>query len=135
MTAPSLPDVLRRLREAQTLVKTSLAARERVRHARTARRAIEAASRHLAALDPVLGNDARALLEATAAACDREGTGDRWAVAREVTVLRSEGVQPHRIARAMIRVGICQGPEGPAKVRACLTQVRKERQRFRRSGA
>jgi hypothetical protein len=59
---------------------------------------------------------------------------DRWAVARESAALRANGVQPHRIARALVSVGFCRaGATEAATRRACLARLRVEEGRFRRA--
>lgn len=92
---------------------------------------LQAASSHLAAAAPSL----RQQVEEVVAELNRwqppYAKADRWALVREVTTLRLEGVPAHRVSHLLIKLGACKGTGKPAEVAACITSMRKERHRWR----
>jgi hypothetical protein len=70
-----------------------------------------------------------------AADVSRTLDADRWAIVREAQALKRAGVQPHRIAGAVLALGVCRPRPTPTEARkACLTALRAEVRRFRAAG-
>lgn len=103
-----------------------------------AKDALHRAARAAERLGAAAADEARLLLERVAAlAAPSVATEDRWAVAREVRVLRDEGVESQRIARALLDLGTCKACGGGRvrDIRRCQTWLRKERQLLRERDA
>jgi hypothetical protein len=120
----------------------SLVAAARQGHGRrqSLRTAATAAANLAGLLDatiPEAADEARALADRLMAAADVTSTldADRWAIVREAQALKREGVQPHRIASALLALGVCRPRPTPTEARkACLTALRAEVRRFRAAG-
>ena len=57
--------------------------------------------------------------------------GDRWALARELEALRSDGIPSHRVARALFDIGCCIGERRTKAIQRCEAWARSERRRWR----
>lgn len=131
------------LRRSEAVAQRLQAAKDRVREAadaetargrlRDARRVLEDARGLLGPVAPRLAEDVERF------GCEVESfgvglnAGDKWGLVREILALRAEGVPSHRIAHALIGLGICRGTGSAGDVKACMAWVRKQRQRWRLS--
>jgi hypothetical protein len=130
-------DVVARLRQAQRAVEAAWHHGRRQRDLRTATDAASSLANLLGATFPEAADEARALADRLMAAADVSRTlgADRWAIVREAQALKREGVQPHRLARVLLDLGVCRPHPTPTAARkACLTALRAELRRFRAAG-
>ena len=131
-------------RRDSTTAQRLAGAREQVRAASSAEEArgrlqrilrlLHGAAAGLAANAPILAEEVRRVIAELETIRSATEAGDRWGLVREILALRSEGVPTHRIAHALIGLGICSGTGNAGDLKACLSWMRKQRQRWRLAG-
>lgn len=133
MSKPETKEIAQRLEAATRAFKEARRAGLLRRRTTAALHALERAAVQMAPVARHLVLQTKQLSAELSSTLAEVPSGDRWALVREIVMLRATGTPTHAVARQLIKLGACKGTGKAAEVAACITWMRKERHRWRQA--